>query len=94
MHPWIGIGWWIAGFGVYGWAWWVVVLVLACALGGRAEAQGGDASLKPPPEELDRYYPPRARGKVYTVEMLELGRRLGSLSSQAAVDQWARGAFP
>ena len=25
VHPWIGIGWWIAGFGVYGWAWWVVV---------------------------------------------------------------------
>ena len=25
VHPWIGLGWWIAGFGVYGWAWWVVV---------------------------------------------------------------------
>jgi hypothetical protein len=25
VHPWIGLGWWIAGFGVYGWAWWFVV---------------------------------------------------------------------
>jgi hypothetical protein len=25
VHPWIGLGWWVAGFGVYGWAWWVVV---------------------------------------------------------------------
>jgi hypothetical protein len=25
VHPWIGLGWWVAGLGVYGWAWWVVV---------------------------------------------------------------------
>jgi hypothetical protein len=25
IHPWIGLGWMIAGFGVYGYAWWFVV---------------------------------------------------------------------
>jgi hypothetical protein len=25
VHPWIGFGWWVAGFGAYGWAWLVIV---------------------------------------------------------------------
>lgn len=25
VHPWIGIGWWLAGMGIYGWLWWFVV---------------------------------------------------------------------
>ena len=72
----------MGGLGVR--AWWVVAVGFGCALAGRADAQGGEASLKPPPEELDRHYPPKAKGKVYTVEMLELGRLLGATSSQAA----------
>lgn len=25
LHPWIGVGWMVAGFGVYGYAWWFIV---------------------------------------------------------------------
>ncbi|MBI5480908.1 MAG: hypothetical protein HY906_18765 [Deltaproteobacteria bacterium] len=64
-------------------AWGVVAVLVGCALAGRADAQGGEASLKPPPEELARFYPPKAKGKVYTTEMLELGRLLGATVSQA-----------
>jgi hypothetical protein len=68
--------------------WWVVAVGLGCALAGRADAQGGEASLKPPPEELGRYYPPQAKGKVYTVAMLELGRLLGATASQASAGRY------
>lgn len=37
-------------------------------------------AVTPPPASLAKYYPPKARTAVYTREMLELGRLMGSLS--------------
>jgi len=69
-----------------------VVLGGSATLVGGAAAQGADPSVKAPPAELARYYPPATKTRVYTAEMLELGRLMGATVSQARAKRWAAAA--
>lgn len=49
-----------------------------CGTRAPAEAAASEEGIPP---SLARYYPPRDKKRTYTIEMLELGRLLGSLST-------------
>lgn len=70
----------------------VTVLVLLPWSGTTRAGPGGPSQVEPLPTSLDSLYPPEADSKIYTHEMLELGRLMGTLAADLALPTRQAGA--